>query len=462
MKIVSKTRLKIRDQHELLNQIAGTYKDFYRAAMEYIDNAVDAASIRKEKGESFKAVLEIDVDSRVKKVTFTDNCGGMSPKELCDLLSEVGRSKKKTVPWANGQFGFGVHAFRAFAKEATFISKKNGSQEARIKIDRTFDEEVDVPCEATDGKQLGKPGTRVVISKFDPQVFKQAVFVKALLSEIEHHFDDVLRLGLIRIVISDGSSKKYECQPFEYADLKGTPLKKDILVSWDRLSKTINVDLKILERLQENRMPVITNKLRRIQNISDLKSYKNYAREHGKDISVWANPFIVGSIEISDMCSPNLTRDDLKDSPSREVLYQKILEVQKEVEALVDKIMESKTQESFHKLRSVMSDCLSRIMRGFKLQFEQLAPSSTPGQFEKKVIEDSGDVPFGGDEPGGGGSGPDGVGSGGDNSFNGKSGVGDDSKGSGRNTKEKSTGEGLSKDRLLQSPGPKIDFQPHA
>ena len=64
MKIIAKTRLKIRDQHELLNQIAGTYKDFYRAAMEYIDNAVDAASISKEAGESFKAILEINVDIR--------------------------------------------------------------------------------------------------------------------------------------------------------------------------------------------------------------------------------------------------------------------------------------------------------------------------------------------------------------------------------------------------------------
>ena len=202
MKIFSKTKLKIRDQHELLNQIAGTYKDFYRAAMEYIDNAVDAASIKKESGATLKAVLDISVDINSRKVSFTDNCGGMSPQELCELLSEVGRSKKKTVPWANGQFGFGVHAFRAFAKEAIFISKKKGSQEAKIKIDRTFDENVDVPCELTDGKQLDKPGTRVTIYKFDPQVFKKQIFVKALVSEIERHFDDVLRSKLIKITVS--------------------------------------------------------------------------------------------------------------------------------------------------------------------------------------------------------------------------------------------------------------------
>ncbi len=462
MKIISKTKLKIRDQHELLNQIAGTYKDFFRAAMEYIDNAVDAASIKKEGGVALKASLEIHVDINGKKVSFVDNCGGMSPQELCELLSEVGRSKKKTVPWANGQFGFGVHAFRAFAKEAIFISRKKGHQEAKIKIDRSFDENVSVPCEVNDGKQLDKPGTMVTISKFDPQVFKKQIFVKSLVSEIERHFDDVLRSKLIKIIVSDGSSKHYECQSFNYFHLAGVPVKKEIFIQNNGSKKNINVDLKILERLQENHLPVLTNKQRRIQNICDLKSYKNYAREQGKDISVWANPFIVGSIEIHDICSPNLTRDDLKDSPAREGLYEKIFEIQGEVEALVDKIMNDKTQESFQKLSNVMSDCLSRIMRSFRLQYEIQVPSSAPGVFEKKMAEGEGDVPFGGDGAGGGGIGPNEKSSGGGQPISGSSGIGDENYGGGSGPQDKIAGIGKSKDQLLQAPGPRIEFQNHA
>jgi hypothetical protein len=154
----------------------------------------------------------------------------MSPQELCDLLSEVGRSKKKTVPWANGQFGFGVHAFRAFAREAVFVSRTKGESEAKIKIDRTLDETADVPCETTDGKQLDKPGTRVVISRFDPQVFKRQIFFKALVSEIEHHFDDVLRAGLIRVVVTEDGAKGYECKSFDFTALPGVSLKKNVLV----------------------------------------------------------------------------------------------------------------------------------------------------------------------------------------------------------------------------------------
>lgn len=462
MKIISKTKLKIRDQHELLNQIAGTYKDFFRAAMEYIDNAVDAASIKKESGEALKATLEIHIDINGKKVSFVDNCGGMSPQELCELLSEVGRSKKKTVPWANGQFGFGVHAFRAFAKEAIFISRKKGHQEAKIKIDRTFDENVSVPCEVSDGKQLDKPGTMVTISKFDPQVFKKQIFVKSLVSEIERHFDDVLRSKLIKIVVSDGSSKHYECQSFNYAHLPGVSVKKEISIQRNGGKKNINVDLKILERLQENHLPVLTNKQRRIQNICDLKSYKNYAREQGKDISVWANPFIVGSIEINDICSPNLTRDDIKDSPAREALYEKIFEIQGEVETLVDKIMNDKTQESFQKLSNVMSDCLSRIMKSFRLQYEIQVPSSAPGIFEKKMAEGEGEVPFGGEGTGGGGIGPNEQSSGDGQPINGSPGVGNENYGGGSGPEDKTAGIGKSKDQLLQAPGPRIEFQNHA
>jgi hypothetical protein len=34
MSVIKKTRLRIREQGELLNQIAGTYKDFFRAAID--------------------------------------------------------------------------------------------------------------------------------------------------------------------------------------------------------------------------------------------------------------------------------------------------------------------------------------------------------------------------------------------------------------------------------------------
>lgn len=462
MGIITKTRLRIRDQHELLNQIAGTYKDFYRAAMEYVDNAIDAATVLTQRGESIRPVLRIHIDTMGKTISFTDNCGGMSPEELCGLLSDVGRSNKKAVPWANGQFGFGVHAFRAFAREATFVSRKKGGKEALIIIDRNFDETREVPCETTEATQLDKPGTRVTIKRFDPHVFKKPIFMKSLISEIEHHFDDVLCSKFMTIVVTEDKSKPYECKHFDFTDLPGAPLKKTISVRVNDEEYLITADLKCLDRVQDNRLPMLTNKQRRIQTIADLKSYKNFLRGIGESSYVWSNPFVVGSIEIHDICSPNLTRDDLKDSPGREVLYEHLFKVQKELQSLVDETMNRKAHESYKKLGNVMSECLSRILRTFKLHFEQLAPTGRPGTFEKRLVEDEGAVPFGGDQIGGGGPGPDGIGSGGSPSVEGKAGVGDMDTGSGPGAQRKAAGPGTSQEQLATSPGPRIEFQNHA
>jgi len=460
--IITETRLMIRDQSELLNQIAGTYKDFFRAALEYVDNAIDAATILRQHGESIDPILRIEIDTPAKKITFIDNCGGMSPQELCDLLSEVGRSKKKAVPWANGQFGFGVHAFRAFAREATFISRKEGYPEAKIKIDRTFDETTDVPCETTDGKHLSKHGTQVTISRFDPQVFKKSIFLRILVSEIEHHFDDVLRAELIKIFVSEDNAKAHQCKYFDFSPLPGSQLKKEVSLNIEGVKKKVNVDLKILDRVQENRLPVLTNKQRRIQTIADLKSYKSFLRNAGEASYVWSNPFVVGSIEINDLCSPTLIRDDLKDSPAREALYQQLLLIQAELEKSVNDIMNKKEQESYKKLGNLMSDCLSRILRSFKLKFEQIAPTGKPGKYEKGLYEETGDIPFGGEGPGGGGPGPDGVGSGGHPSIHGRSGVGEIDFGGGEGLQQKGTGPGASEEQVVSSPGPRIEFQNHA
>lgn len=462
MKIITKTRLQIKDQNELINQISGTYKDFYRASMEYIDNSIDAASILEAQGTGIQPRINIEIDTNKKTISFTDNCAGMSADELCELLNSVGRSRKKAVPWANGQFGFGVHAFRAFAKEATFTSRKKECKEAEIKIDRTVDEKKDVFCYETNGKELKDFGTRVIISRFDTHIFKKISFLASLAAEIEHHFDDVLRAKKVRIFIYEKGKKVYECKFFDYSKLVGPELKKTIDVDNNGSKVLVDIDLKVLDRVQENRLPVLTNKRRRIQTIADLKSFKNHLRFHGDVSYVWAIPFVVGTIEINDICSPNLTRDDLKDSKNREKLYDILREVQTELKEIIDETMNKKTQESFKKISKIMSDCLSHILRKFKLEFEQLAPSGEPGSHDETYSPQEGDVPFGGEGSGGGGVGPNGTGAGGSLPGEGHGGVGGANEGGGSKTQRVGAEPGLSNEKVITSPGPQIEFQNHA
>jgi len=132
MEILGKTKLNIADQNAIINQISNTYKDFFRAAMEYIDNSIDVATINKKNGLEKDYKVYVNIDTYNKTISFLDNCGGMSPDELCNLLSNVGKSTKKAVSWANGQFGFGVHSFRAFAKIAQFVSNNEGNEKLLI------------------------------------------------------------------------------------------------------------------------------------------------------------------------------------------------------------------------------------------------------------------------------------------------------------------------------------------
>lgn len=463
MEVLGTTRLRIRDQNELLNQIAGTYKDFYRAAMEYIDNSIDAAEMSQRKTKRDDYRLEIHIDTKGKKITFIDNCGGMSPDELCNLLNSVGRSSKKQVPWANGQFGFGVHAFRAFAKHAVFISKKENDQEASITIDRSFDETTDVKCIATKKDVLKKYGTYVEISKYDGQVFKKSEIFKRLVNEIEHHFDDVLRKGSIDILVSEDGSKFYKCRYFDFSSLQGEEINRTIDLEDNEEKHKIKVVLKVLLKTQDNRLPVLTNKNRRIQTISDLKSYKTYLRYKGHSNAVWNNPFVVGYVEIDDITSPNLTRDDLKDTAGRENLFDLLLDVQLELERKVDEVMNKKASDSYHKFSSLISDCLSNVLKNFKLRYERPLPTQALGNDDDNVDpDDSSGLTFGGVGEGGASNKPPekDTPSGSDVHDNVRRGENGNKGGAGSQT----TGQqqGSSQNRLTVSSGPKIIFQSHA
>lgn len=460
MTILARTRLSIRDQGELLNQIAGTYKDFFRAAMEYIDNSVDAATALNRGGHKDRCELAITINTVSKSVSFVDNCDGMSPDDLSQLLSEVGRSKKKMVPWANGQFGFGVHAFRAFAKEATFVSRKSTGPEAFVRIDRSFDETREVRVETTKSRVLKSPGTEVTISRFDRYVFKRGAFFRSLVSEIEHHFDDVLRCDLIRITVREDKSRPYECRSFDYESLPGTPIKREAQVAARGRSITVAVDLKVLERVQENRLAVLTNKQRRVQTIADLKSFKNYLRQEAMTSYVWSNPFVAGAIEINDLCSPNLTRDDLRDSAEREALYNVLIQVQREVETAVATSMNRKVQDSYRQLAETMSATLARLLKGFRLQFERVVASGDGDGHPATVGDEGEELPFGGEGPGGGGPGPSDDEGGGDGL--GQGGPGDAPSGGGPGPGRREERSGQSAGQVGEGGGPRIEFQAHA
>jgi len=462
MDILGTTKLNIADQNAIINQISNTYKDFFRAAMEYIDNSIDVATINEKKGLNRNYKVNIDIDTYNKTISFLDNCGGMSPGELCNLLSNVGLSTKKAVSWANGQFGFGVHAFRAFAKIAQFISKKKNYPACKIIIDRDKTEHDEVYCKKVSDDTLAEEGTEVIISNFNSRVFRRNEMKKKLSEEISRHFDDILRDGLVNIFITENSSNKIKLLPFDYHNMEGLEFpKKKIQIESSSKKSFLDIDLKILDQPQKNRFPIIKNKGRRIQSIADIQSYKKHLNSIGKNNYIWGNnEFIVGSIEINDFCSPNITRDDLSNNEERNILYKEIVKIQEEIEELFNKKQDSKKQEHLDEIGHKITKCLSNVLKNFKLKFEIQESSQLKGQDDKESLVDNNGSNWGGELRGGGGLGLDYTKNGGDKGGEGSGGPGENNTGAGSGNRGLKEIDGESKKITVQSSSPKIEFKP--
>lgn len=462
MDILGTTKLNIADQNAIINQISNTYKDFFRAAMEYIDNSIDVATINEKKGLNRNYKVNIDIDTYNKTISFLDNCGGMSPGELCNLLSNVGLSTKKAVSWANGQFGFGVHAFRAFAKIAQFISKKKNYPACKIIIDRDKTEHDEVYCKKVSDDTLAEEGTEVIISNFNNRVFRRNEMKKKLSEEISRHFDDILRDGLVNIFITENSSNKIKLLPFDYHNMEGLEFpKKKIQIESSSKKSFLDIDLKILDQPQKNRFPIIKNKGRRIQSIADIQSYKKHLNSIGKNNNVWGNnDFIVGSIEINDFCSPKITRDDLIDDEERNIFYKELVKIQEEIEELFNKKQASKKQEHLDEIGHKITNCLNNVMKNFKLKFEIQKSSQVIGQDDKVSLVNINGSNWGGELPGGGGPGLDYTKNGGDKGGEGSGGPGENNTGAGSGDRGLKEIEGESKKITIQSSSPKIEFKP--
>jgi len=246
---------------------------------------------------------------------------------------------------------------------------------------------------------LIEEGTEVIISNFNKHVFKKSGMKRKLSEEISRHFDDILRSGLINIFLSENGSNKIKLLPFDYHNMNGLefPVKK---IKMESRSKTsfLDIDLKILDQPQKNRLPTIKNKGRRIQSIADLQSYKKYLNSIGKNNYIWGNnEFIVGSIEINDFCSPKITRDDLIDNEERDIFYKKLVEIQEEIEELFNKKQYSKKQEYLDEISHKITNCLSNVMKSFKLKFEILESSQVKGQDDKESVVGNDGSNWGGD-----------------------------------------------------------------
>ena len=115
----------------LLNHMAERYSSTSRILMEFVDNSLDDAEAWFD-GQRYTREVRVDVQvsRRRKTLRIRDNCRGMPPETLSRVVMRVGESRKRGASFVNGQFGFGMQAFRAACSSLTVLSRTSAPSEA--------------------------------------------------------------------------------------------------------------------------------------------------------------------------------------------------------------------------------------------------------------------------------------------------------------------------------------------
>lgn len=391
-----KQMLTVSSPCTLLNHIAQRYTRTSRIIMEYVDNSLDdAEALYKESKKSYSRKIKILVEINRKKVSdepvqqndvgnkavqngaksvagavkakkkstktqqrwitevsVTDNCRGMDQATLNRLIANVGDSSKRGSKFTNGHFGFGVHAFRACAKNLEFKTKTSGGETLGLKIDRNT-EYFSKPKYVRGEGVMTRSGTVVKVSNFD-NTWSEQLDSREIIKEIQHHFSGLLERENLQINVKNvGDGTITECKSFQFNFGVSKSVKKEFEFNDD----VVSVQLYVAKSLQIGKNCMFVSKGRRVNEISDVKSFMKMSRCRW---AVWGHPNLMGYIDVTNVLEPVITRDEFRLNSKRKEVYKKIIE---EVEPILYKalheINENRKVVALAKLEDVVAKCVN-------------------------------------------------------------------------------------------------------
>jgi len=392
----------------LLNHIAQRYTRTSRIIMEYVDNSLDdSEALFDEAAGQYKRPIKVDVritrtkqgegeptesaaaaavnampsgdkklpehslapllgkSKKAKKknegetasVSVTDNCRGMTKEILSRLVVNVGESNKRGSKFTNGQFGFGVHAFRACAKRIQFKTKHGSKKKTlTLQIDRKseyFPHPKPVKKEEVDGL-LTNSGTEVTVSNFD-NTWSEQLETSEIIREIQYHFSGLLERGNLEVRVHDISANKVTlCQPFIFANVQST---KKVEKEFTFDGETVRIRLYVCKKAVQGRNCMFVSKGRRINEICDVKSFMKMSRCRW---AVWGHPNLIGYIDVSGVLDPVITRDEFRLNNMRKEVYREIIEkVEPQLYKKLHEVNENRRIMALAKLEDVVSRCVN-------------------------------------------------------------------------------------------------------
>ena len=387
--------LQISNPAALLNEIARRYESTDRILMEFVDNALDdAEALYRANAETYPFEVRIDlaVDVRHRLVTVTDNCRGMRQQTLERIVQNVGESQKKGITWVNGQFGFGVHAFRAAADSIQFRTKHAEGDHIELQLSRDQHRGIRRPWASSESFVTDTgTGTSVTIGPIDEDWF-EAVDSQSIKMEIERHFERLLARPNLVITVREIGGPTLPCEPFDYSELAGEDFQRSLELDLNGRIYPVEVRLKVAEIEVPGRAARFFARGRRINEVAEIKSF---IRRSAHRTSTWGHPHLLGYIEVGEIVQPVITRDDFRQTKGRTTLYDAILTLEPDIKESLNRVNEAHRDSTLNRLEDLLRDVLDQLSREDRLR---LRSEMVAGR-ERGAITDGGGAESGADEP---------------------------------------------------------------
>uniref|UniRef100_A0A7S2SL75 Histidine kinase/HSP90-like ATPase domain-containing protein n=1 Tax=Mucochytrium quahogii TaxID=96639 RepID=A0A7S2SL75_9STRA len=409
--------LTVADPTALLNAIASNYKSTGRIVMEYVDNSIDSGiHLRRETRDDATIEVHINIDRPRRNVWIRDNGYGMPCKVLENVVRGVGKSNKKGIEWQNGQFGFGIHSFRAAAEKIVIVTKsgsEDGEDAHYLRVDRTKSSslpattvglsqlnQVDLDIanasrekvftSSNDEVMLGGAngtGTIVGLLNIDPIWFSG---LRGLKRQIESHFEGLLEDKNLHIVLSNVTRKSVstqECEGVDYSDIDGELLNDPILFEVD--GKTCKADCKIM--ISKGNLVGRTQKVRFFRHgrcIGPVSGTHSFMEDSMFGAKLWDHPGVSGIIECGNLIEPVLTRDDFRRTNVRNAFYKKLVSMEPVLMKKLEDMIAAQHEESMSEFEDVLGTCMVDVFKDDKRK-----PKKDSGAVElRKEVEKEGVV----------------------------------------------------------------------
>jgi hypothetical protein len=364
--------IQLRISPRLIPNIATLYNDINRIFMEFIDNSIDSAEqyFDAVSGSYTKPIL-ITLNKTSDLVSTEDNCTGIG--NLAKLVEEIGNSDKKGQFTTNGQFGYGIYSFLAACKELKVVSKIESQGAFELTINATkfdTDHPENVKFEDPAPAYFSQiSGTSVTLSGFDKDKWK-SIDLENIVSEVERHFEGVLRRGNIKILVVDsGSSFRRICKPFDYRAFDGTLIEKSFNTIETRrrknspsylihLTHPVSVYIKVTPDRVIGKAPIFVIKGRRIAEISSIRQFNT---AHRSDI--WAHPNVTGYVDVSGVMEPNIARTDFKSTRQSKAVFDLLVELEPRIQEIISEVDIENRNQQFKTLESKLTDALAKLAK---------------------------------------------------------------------------------------------------